>query len=199
MTEKEFKLTENGKEEINEEVKEVKDILNKITETPENKKGFEELPKPKDYYPEKEKEIQEIPNQEIPKEYKKEKVKELNKEIGSNPITKDYTLISKANLIGIWVLIGVLILFLMIGIIWSNSTKSSFNKIFKDKNFGDTNNINVEPANVSVPVNISDKNIYYNNFTIVNNNTIIVPGEFANYTKSMQEFIDIIKQSMNSS
>jgi hypothetical protein len=158
----EFKLTDNGIEPKHSE--EINEIINRVVG---NKKEIKEIPKPKElpkaeelYYPEKK-----VEEPEIPKEIKKEKIQEFNENIKKNPITKDHKLISKTNILGMWITIGVLILIILVGMIWFNS---SFNK----KNFSPTvnNQIEVQPNNVSVPV--SNTYNIYNNFTIQNNLTL---------------------------
>lgn len=155
MEEKEFKITEEGLKPI--ENNNLKEALNKITGSNNGIREIEkprELPKTGSYYPEENK-------KEIPREIKKEKIEEFREQIKDNPITRNHKLISKANLIGIWVLVGIVLLLLIINMFW---TRISFDK----KDFSPTvnNDITVEPANTT--------NQNFNTYEMSNNHTILV-------------------------
>jgi hypothetical protein len=112
------------------------------------------------------------------KEYKEEYKEEFNK----NPSVKklDLELVDKKNynLLKIGLIIFIVLSVSLIGIlVWKNIILDKM-----DLNLNNQNTINVEPANVSVPMNVqvnnSDTNKYeinnYNNITL--NATIVLPN-----------------------
>jgi len=115
------------------------------------------------------------------KEYKKEYKEEFNK----NPSVKklDLELVDKKNynLLKIGLIVFIVLSVSLIGIlVWKNIILDKM-----DLNLNNQNTINVEPANVSVPMNVqvnnSDTNKYeinnYNNITL--NATIVLPNNLS--------------------
>jgi hypothetical protein len=115
------------------------------------------------------------------KEYKKEYKEEFNK----NPSVKklDLELVDKKNynLLKIGLIVFIVLSVSLIGIlVWKNIILDNM-----DLNLNNQNTINVEPANVSVPMNVqvnnSDTNKYeinnYNNITL--NATIVLPNNLS--------------------
>lgn len=123
------------------------------------------------------------------KEEQKEKVKEYKEEykeeFNKNPSVKklDLELVDKKNynLLKIGLIVFIVLSVSLIGIlVWKNIILDNM-----DLNLNNQNTINVEPANVSVPMNVqvnnSDTNKYeinnYNNITL--NATIVLPNNLS--------------------
>lgn len=139
-------------------------------------------------YPKETSKEQEEPKMIPRKEAQKKAVKVLN---GGN-INKTYGLktMKKSTIIALWSLLGLLILLLLIGGIYALN-------IFDKKDFSpevtNQNTINVEPSNVSVPVNNNYENNYVHNITI----EMDLSEEFLDTLTD--EIIEIINNKTNSS
>jgi hypothetical protein len=114
------------------------------------------------------------------KQKRKEKMDNFNDDLEKTGYNAK--LVPKSRIVGAWIVVVTLILLLTISMIWGNTLRAKM----LDKNFSPT--INVEPANVTVPVQVTDaeQNTYeiinYNNFTIHNNVTMPSIVFEGNYT-----------------
>jgi hypothetical protein len=104
--------------------------------------------------------------------------------------------VSKKTYYGIWTFAIIVVLLLATNIVWSNINVST------GKMQGNVSVINnVDTPDVPVTVNDQDTNNYQNNFTIQNNNTIIVTVDVGDQLAQQiaDEFEKIINNNTNSS
>ncbi len=168
------KLTDSGPIDEYSKVKDVDEVID--ISVPEKK----ELPK---------QEIKPLPQQPIyPSETKKEMIKRWNDQ--PIPRQQGVRVMKKSTYIGLWSLAGFIILLMIIGMVWGITT-------FKNKDFTPkvTNDINVAPPNVTVPIN----NNYTHNIENKDNLTININVGDELSQIIADEVIDIINNKTNSS
>lgn len=134
----------------------------------------------------------------LPKENSRIPVKEAVRDWNNKPEVKSagVVAITKIERVGIWIFAILCFVLLATHVIWSNVNISS------GKMQGNISLVNnVDTPDVPVTVNDQDTNNYHNNFTIQNNNTIIidinVDDEIAQ--KIADEVQKIINNNTNSS